>query len=190
MDEKNNGFEDQEAIEYTGEDTVDDVEIEDSEATQKDKLKKVKAELKTCKTEKAEILEELQRAKADFLNAKKRLEDQNALDRERTLDAFLASLLPLCDSFDMATADSDAWEAIDENWRKGVEGIKSQLDAVLKQHNVQAINAKDEHFDPNRHEAVSAIDDEGKSETIAEVLQKGYERNGAVIRPAKVIIRN
>lgn len=180
----------EETFEFTGEDNVDDIEIEEAETGAKNKVKKVKTQLSVCQEEKAQALEDLQRAKADFLNTKKRLEEQGKLDRERTLNAFLASLLPLCDSFDMAFSDAAAWGAVDENWRKGVEGIKSQLDSILKQHNVTTFGARDEHFDPNRHEAMSAIDDGGESETVAEVLQPGYERNGDVIRPAKVIIRN
>lgn len=190
MDTKKNNTDTEEEIILTGEDNPEDIEIEDVEKSSEVKVKKTREKLMQCEKEKAEILEELQRAKADYLNSKRRLSEQTQLDRERILNDFLRSLLPLCDSFDMATADTKIWESIDENWRKGVEGIQNQLNAILKQHGVEALEANGEHFDPNRHEAMSAIDDDGESETVAQVLQKGYVRNGEVIRPAKVIIRN
>ena len=190
MDTKNNDAGAEEEIVLTGEDNPEDIELEDAEERTQDKVKKTRDKLSQCEKEKIEILEELQRAKADFLNSKRRLSEQAQTDRERTLNSFLNSLLPLCDSFDMATADTAIWESIDENWRKGVEGIQNQLNAILKQHDVVVIEAKGEHFDPNRHEAMSAVDGDAESDTVLEVLQKGYERNGTVIRPAKVIIQN
>lgn len=190
MNKQNNKTDDQEEIVTTGEDIPADIEIEETEKISSAKIKQVKERLKTCEKDKAQILEDLQRAKADFLNTKRRLQEQADQDKDRTLNGFLESLLPLCDSFDMATADTAAWQATNENWRKGVEGIQNQLMAILKQHNVSVINTLGEHFDPERHEAVSAVDGEEESEVVVEVLQKGYERNGKIIRPAKVIIQN
>ena len=177
-------------IEFTGEDNLDDVEIEETEANTGAKLKQTKKKLKETEQEKMQALEDLQRAKADFLNTRKRLEEDAVRSTERTRNDFIESLLPLCDSFDMAMADQKAWQSIDESWRTGVEAIKTQLDSILKQHSVETFGASDEAFDPLRHEAMSTVDGEGESETVAEVLQKGYERNGNVIRPAKVIIYN
>lgn len=191
MDKKIQDTEAEDDIVSTGEDTPNEIELEEQEENTQLKIKKIRKQLKESESEKMQLLEDFQRAKADFLNTKKRLDEKVIRDNERILNNFLSSLLPLCDSFDMATADSDAWTAVDENWRKGVEGIKSQLDTILKQHNVVVIGEVNEPFDPVRHEAMSTIDnDDGESETVAEVLQKGYKRGETIIRPAKVIIRN
>ncbi len=179
-----------EDIELTGEDNVDELEIETEEEIAGDKIKEVKAKLKTCEQEKTSLMDDLQRTKADFLNSKRRLEEQSRANTERSLNNFLESLLPLCDSFDMAFADESAWAAVDESWRKGVEGIKSQLDSILKQHNVTEIKALDEMFDPEKHDAVSSRDDEKETDIVIEVMQKGYERNESIIRPAKVVIQD
>ncbi len=189
MDKKENNLPESE-IEFTGEDNMEEAEIIEEEENQKDKISSLKAKLKACEEEKRNSLEDLQRTKADFLNSKKRLEEQSKANTENALNKFLASLLPMCDSFDMAMSDSAAWEAIDTNWRKGVEGIRSQLASILKQHDVLEIAALGEHFDPNRHEAMSTADEGKDSDTVLQVLQKGYERNGIIIRPAKVIIQN
>lgn len=189
MDKKTNEMSEEEIV-MTGEDNVDEPQIIEEEETQKDKLKKLKAKLKTCEEEKNQHLEELQRTKADFLNSRRRLEGQAEINKTRILNDFLESLLPLCDSFDMAMADTKSWQAIDENWRKGVEGIKSQLNSILKKYNVTEMDVLGKHFDPEKHEAMSTIEADSESEIVMEVIQKGYERNGQVVRTAKVIISN
>lgn len=171
----------------------DDVTLEDTETIEadermEDKIKTLRDKLRTCETEKMTALEDSQRAKADFLNSKKRLEEQKQSDLERMAGTFVTSLLPLMDSFDMAMADTAAWEKIDPAWRSGVEGIKNQLERILKQHNVTPIEALGETFDHDLHEAVGTTADEGDSDVVKNVVQAGYKMNDTVIRPAKVII--
>ena len=161
---------------------------EGAEAMSQQKLKSLRDKLKDAEAAKREALEELQRAKADFLNTRKRLEQQQVQAVKRNEDAFVAALLPLTDSFTMAMKDQAAWNAVDESWRKGVEGIHQQLLRILESHEVVAINPETEPFDPNRHEAVGTKPYDGESDLVVEVVQAGYERNGDVLRPAKVII--
>lgn len=178
------------ALEMNDEAAPEDVSLEAEEEQHKDKHKKLREQLKVCDTEKMAALEDLQRTKAEFLNSRKRIEEQAARDIARASDSFIIDLLPLCDSFDMAMQDTAAWEAIDAEWRKGVEGIWQQLQSLLKKHNVTAIDPHGEHFDPLKHEAVASEDSDSDSETIINVIQKGYERNDTIIRPAKVTISN
>lgn len=170
------------------EETIEVTDEEGAEVTGHNKQKQLRDKLKAAETAKREALEELQRTKADFLNSKKRLEEQQRAAIARSEDSFVAALLPLADSFTMARKDTAAWEAIDEAWRKGVEGIHAQLDRILASHNVTAIDPTGEQFDPVRHEAVSTTESEHDSETVVDVVQLGYERNGTVLRPAKVVI--
>ncbi len=151
--------------------------------------------LKVCEAEKREVLEELQRAKADFLNAKKRLEEERLRDRERSLIKHIESLIPLCDSFQVAMSDKSVWEKADENWRKGIEGINAQLQGILSSSNVTMINPKSENFNPHQHEALSTLKVESAEahDKVIEVVQMGYElkkNDGTteLIRPARVII--
>lgn len=162
---------------------------EGAETVGKDKLKQLREKLQACEQEKRTLNEELQRSKADYLNSRKRLEEDKQAAIARSEDHFVTSLLPLADSFAMAMKDTAAWEAIDEAWRTGVEGIHQKLQRILTAHGVQEINPLNEPFDPNRHEAVGTSDATGEADTVAEVVQIGYERNDAILRPAKVIIR-
>ncbi len=68
-------------LESTGDDHAVEPELEAEETTSNNKLKDLRAKLKACEAEKMDHLEQLQRAKADFLNARKRLEDERARDK-------------------------------------------------------------------------------------------------------------
>ncbi len=171
---------DREIIEETTPDA--DISLEEEESRSSDKIKKLQTKLKESEAARTTLHEDLQRVKADFLNAKKRLEDQKQRDIERvTMDHFEA-LLPLCDSFDAAINDPH-WESADETWRKGVEGIYGQLQNLLKASGVSVIDPLDAPFNPYEHDALR-----GEGEIVTEVYQKGYKLQNAVIRPAKVSV--
>ena len=165
-------------------------EVVDIEATQEAKNAQLRARLTECEKEKRSHLEALQRAKADFLNSKRRLEQEQVRYRLRAQEAYIAALLPLCDSFDMAMQNKEAWNACDENWRKGIEGIYSQLQKILSDNGVTALHPEGMKFDPAEHEAVSnqTASTPEKIGAVCAVLQKGYKLGERIIRPAKVAV--
>lgn len=191
--EENNNQDDLEITSETNEMTETD--LQDIEAREKDIISSLKAKLKTSEQEKREILEETQRTKADFLNARKRLEEERLKDRERALIGYIERLLPLCDSFEMAMADKEKWDKAEAGWRKGVEGIYSQLQSILNAYSVKAVSPLGETFDPYKHEALSTVPvtEEKQHDKIVKVIQLGYEmqkNDGTteMIRPARVAI--
>ena len=167
-----------------------DVELEEEEALLGDKLKSLRKKLAECESEKQKHLDVLQRTRADFLNSKRRLEEQVLRDKERATDKILAELLIVADSFDIAMGDTAQWEALDQKWRGGVEAIHAKLMSILRGNNVVAIDPTGEAFNPQEHEAVSNshVEDDAQVDTIIAVLQKGYKRNDDIIRPARVIV--
>ena len=181
-------------LEFTDEDNLEEVEIAEVEEESNDKIKSLREKLKVCESEKREHLEDLQRAKADFLNSRKRLEEIQAEQKDRLLAEHLENLFPLCDSFSMAMSDKAAWEAIDSNWRVGVEGIYSQLQSILKLYQVTAFDPIGEAFDPEQHEAVSNVKVETAEQNgkVVSVIQLGYKRTvdgrEMVLRPARVTV--
>ncbi len=170
----------------------EDIELEDGEeeARTTDKLKALREKLRTCEEEKRGFHEELQRARADFLNSKRRLEEQLARDKERAADKILIELLTLVDSFDTAMADKTLWNSVDERWRGGVEAIHNKLLSVLKSSGVVPLDPTGQSFNPEEHEAVSnnTVEDDHDVDRILAVLQKGFKRNDTVIRPARVVV--
>ena len=167
--------------------TDDDIELEDMEEQSKDKLKKLRNELKACQKEKQEYLDGWQRAKADILNSKKRASEELDRSKERAAMMHIEKLLPLCDSFRMAMVDS-VWKEAPESWKKGIEQTHSQLQQIMKEYGVEEVGEVGETFDPNIHEAVSTEEGEG-DEKVTQVLQKGYRMGDQLIRPAKVIVK-
>lgn len=186
----------QEDIEITIESTEkpepDLVEIEKNE---ENIISSLRNKLKTCEAEKREIQEESHRAKADFLNARARLNTEKAREKERQIISHVEELIPLCDSFQMAMADKAVWEKADETWRKGIVGIYAQLEKLLTKYKVTLLNPLGESFNPRQHEALSmtSVDDSTKHDKVVAVIQNGYEiehdtRNTELIRPARVSI--
>jgi molecular chaperone GrpE len=183
-------------LEITDEESTnpDETELVDIEETTDNKIKKIKEKLHTCEDEKKQLLDETQRAKADFLNARKRLEEERLNDRVRGIKTHVEKLLPLCDSFQMAMQDEEVWNKADEAWRKGIEGIHTQLKGILHSYNVEEVDPTGDNFDPHLHEAVSTEEtvDKSKQDKVISVLQKGYlikTPNGSeTIRPARVTI--
>ncbi|MEK7584987.1 MAG: nucleotide exchange factor GrpE [Patescibacteria group bacterium] len=154
------------------------------------KLKKVREELKQCQQEKQEYLAMAQRLKADYLNFRRETEANQGEKIKFANELLLRELLELVDSFELAFANKVAWQAVDENWRVGVEYIYTKLLNTLKQFGLSEIAATDDHepFDPLKHYALELVETDQPEliNRVVEVVQKGYSLNGRVVRPAKV----
>jgi molecular chaperone GrpE len=197
VNKKNENTEDQDDIDITNNEDVEMIELdlEDLEIKEENVIKSLREKLKACEASKRTILEETQLAKADFLNARRRLEDERLRDRERAVISHVERILPLCDSFQVAMSNKEVWDSMDEKWRKGIEGIYTQLQNILTSYNVKEESPVGESFDPHLHEALSTtpVEEKDKHDTVMSVMQSGYKmtRNDdttELIRPARVII--
>lgn len=163
---------------------------EDGEGNTEDTVKSLRERLKKAIAEKQEYMDGWQRAKADFVNARKREEDSRKDVIKFATENLVVDLTSVLDSFTMAFANKEAWEKINKNWRMGVEHIYTQFLGVLQQNGFSEFNPTGEMFDPMKHHAVEtvAVTDKAQDHKIVEVLQKGYILNGKIIRPASVKI--
>jgi len=161
---------------------------DDGEEDLKKTLKKLRADLKQCKKEKEEYLTGWQKERADFANYKKGEEDRKANYSESLREHILTRFLTVADSFNMAFGNTEAWEKVDENWRKGVEYIYSQLNSVFEEYGVKEIGAEGESFDPNIHQSIEMVPTDNKEldHKVAKVIQRGYRLGERVMRPARV----
>ncbi len=152
----------------------------------REKLKKIKEELAQSNTEKQQYLDGWQRAKADYVNAKKRAEEERQNHALYAAEAIVSSLLPVLDSFDHALAASNG----DEPWLEGVKNTHAQLLKALAQNGVESFDPLGEKFDPLLHEPVEtlAVSSSAEDNTVIKVHQKGYVLRGKVIRPARVAV--
>src|SRR3989338_459215 len=104
---------------------------DDGEEDLKKTLKKLRADLKQVQKEKEEYLTGWQKERADFANYKKDEDNRKALFSEAMRERILTRFLTVIDSFNMAFANKEAWAKVDETWRKGVEYIHAQLNAIF-----------------------------------------------------------
>ncbi len=162
----------------------------DEEETAKDKLKKLRNQLEECRKEKDEYLAGWQRAKADFINARKDEEKRREEFIKMSNRFIMEDILNVLDSFDIALKETSSGEkqANEEisATLKGFRLIKSQLDDILKKYGLELIKTDGEKFDPSRHEAIDEEKTDKDSGIITETYRKGYMINGTVVRPAKV----
>lgn len=177
------------------EESFDDVTIEsynddldNGEQTPADTIKRLRARVKELTKEKQEYLDGWQRIKADFTNYKKREEEEKSEFLKFAKEGMIIDLLPVLQSFQMAFANKEAWEKVDENWRKGVEYIHQQLMAVLQEQGLTVEEPLGKMFDPTAHTSVGTMPttDSAKDHLIAEVVQIGYRLNGKIIKPPTV----
>ncbi len=171
-----------------GDDVVFEDNIEVTGADYAQKVAKLKTQIKELQKKNTELLDGWQRDKAEFINTRKRDEEQKKEFLKFAKGDIVAEVLPVLDSFESAFKNKEAWEKVDKNWRVGVEYIQSQLFGILAQHGLKAINPLGQKFDHTRDEAVEnipvdSVEEDGK---ILEVVQSGYEFNGKEIRPPKV----
>ena len=161
---------------------------EDGEEDLKKTLKKLRADLKACKTEKEEYLNGWQKERADFANYRKQEDDRRANFSESIRERILTKFLAVLDSFNMAFANKDAWSRVDESWRKGVEYIFAQLNTIFEEYDVKEIGKVGENFDPSIHQSINMTltDEKEENHKISEVIQKGYKLGDRVIRVARV----
>lgn len=161
---------------------------EDGEEDLKKTLKKLRVDLKACQAEKVEYLNGWQKERADFANYKKQEEDRKANFSEAMRERILARFLTVLDSFNVAFANKEAWDKVEENWRKGVEYIYAQMNTVFEEYGVKPVGEIGESFDPNIHQSVDVVptDKKENDHKVAEVTQKGYKLGERVMRPARV----
>lgn len=167
-------------------DTLDDSVLADESSLET--IKKLREKLKAVEAEKVEYLTGWQRAKADFINARKRDEEDKRAFAKRATEDLIVELVPVLQSFESAMANKEAWGKVDKNWRVGVEYIAGQLKKALVEHGLTEIDPIGKEFDPSRDEAIEhvSVTDKKQHNIVVEVLQKGYELNGTVIRAPRV----
>lgn len=138
--------------------------------------------------EKAEnYLANWQRAQADFINYKRRAEQEKEEISKFANSILMLNLLPILDDLERAFVSIPPRLA-ELSWVDGVRLIERKLWATLEAQGLSPIKALGEPFDPKLHEA--AMHSKGKEGIVIEELQRGYRLHDRVIRPAMVVVGN
>src|SRR3954453_11793320 len=154
--------------------------VEDGDAVQQDL-----DELAAKARERDEYLALAQRTQADFDNFRKRMARENAAAADRGAGKLAKELLPALDHLELALKSAGE----EGDVVKGFAMVRDELLAALERVGIQAFSPQGEPFDPNEHEAMAQQPAEGAEPgTVVEVYQHGYRINGAVLRPARVVV--
>jgi molecular chaperone GrpE len=147
-------------------------------------------ELRSRAAERDEYLALAQRTQADFENYRKRMAKEAAAAQDRGVKRVVSELLPALDNFERALAAAEAEEADSEHHlTQGIRLVQQELASALTRVGIEAFSPQGETFDPNEHEAMAQQPVEGAEPgTVVEVYQAGYKLNGAVVRPARVVV--
>ena len=126
----------------------------------------------------AELINDLQRTRADFENYRKQTEIQKENEKKSTRLATVFKLLPLLDDLDRAIASYTE-----------LKPLEKTLEKSLKELNLAKIDSNQgTEFNPDLHDAVM-VEGEGEKEIIEETLRPGYYYESEVLRPAMVKVK-
>jgi molecular chaperone GrpE len=133
-----------------------------------------------------EAIVRLQRVQADFINYKRRSEQEREGQARFATMVLVKELLPILDNFDRALATMPE-EVKSLPWTEGLLLVDRQLRATLEKQGLKPIEAVGTRFDPTLHEAIIQEEsaDHADDEVIAE-LQRGYMLHDKVVRPTLV----
>ncbi|CAI08840.1 putative GrpE protein (HSP-70 cofactor) [Aromatoleum aromaticum EbN1] len=150
-----------------------------------DTMPRIEETLRQLELKAAEHHDAWLRARAETENVRRRAQEDIAKASKFAAEKFAAAMLPVKDSLEAAlTIEKQTLESL----REGVELTLKQLNAAFQNGGLTEEDPAGQKFDPNKHQAISAIEAEGEPNTVLNVLQKGYLLHGRVIRPAMVMV--
>jgi len=144
--------------------------------------------------------DDMLRLQAEMQNLRRRTELDVEKAHKYGQERFVTELLNVIDNLertlDAATADGTGNDAAGDVGEAKLKAIREGVDLTLKsfadcfrRFNIEAIDPLGEPFDPQRHEAMAAVENGNvEPNTVTAVMQKGYVLHGRVIRPARVLV--
>lgn len=174
-EEKLNQTESEDKIEEKGEEEINEME-------------KLQNEINLLKEEVNQWKDKFLRKMAEFDNYKKRLEQDQIQLIKYANEKLIKDLLPVIDDFERTLTFSKE-ELKNNSILQGVEMVYNKLMKILSDYGLKKIDALNQPFDFNYHEALLQVPKEGVEPlTVVEEVEKGYLLNDKVIRHSKVIV--
>jgi molecular chaperone GrpE len=175
----------EEAVEETAEvsEELENNELLEDSRMIETEIKALKKELEEAEAKAAENLDGWQRAQAEFVNYKNRIQRDREANYTSMKGDVIRKMLPVLDDLERSLAHRPE----NDSWADGMELIARKFRSVLEAEGVTRIDAAGQPFDPNFHEAISSEPNEDvESGHVIEVVQNGYMLGERVIRPAMV----
>ena len=162
------------------EDGLSEVDLDEQESRADSKLAKLRKELETCKAERQEHLDGWQRAKADYVNALKRFEEEKREAKQAGVVKATEAFIAVMDSLARAEAAGEIPASF--------TAIAKQLHDAANSLGLAQFGAIGDAFDPAQHDALGQdpVTDQSQDDTVTAVLECGWKTGDAVVRAAKV----
>ncbi|MBO6005862.1 MAG: nucleotide exchange factor GrpE [Paludibacteraceae bacterium] len=147
------------------------------------------SEVEQLKKQISEIQDAHLRLRAEFENYKKRTIKEKAEIIKSASEGVFMNIIPLVDDFERGIQAAEKASDV-ESIKEGLMLIYDKFVKFLEQNNVKEIDTKDQTFDTDFHEAITAIPAQSEEQKgkIIDCVQKGYTLNDKVIRYAKVVV--
>ncbi|WEG14220.1 nucleotide exchange factor GrpE [Pullulanibacillus sp. KACC 23026] len=186
LDQQDNVLQDEESNSEAGTES-EDVEAESaSDVESSFDGEELAAKLNQLEEKLKESANRYLRLQADYDNFRRRTREEKSQERKLRAQELVTDLLPVLDNFkralDIETTSEEA-----KSLKQGMEMVYRQLQDALTKEGVEEVDALNQPFDPNLHQAVMQEAVEGvQPNTVLDVFQAGYSLNGRIIRPAMV----
>jgi len=145
-------------------------------------------QLEDAQAKVAEYWDQLVRTKAEMENVKRRATRDVENARKFSVEKFANDLLPVVDSLEQGIASVHEGTDIDAV-KEGMELTTTMLIQTLEKQGMIQVHPKGDKFDPEYHEAMTMVpSEEIEADHVIDVFQKGYQLNGRLIRPARVVV--
>ncbi len=137
---------------------------------------------------KAAVLDIRMRSQAELENFKKRLEREHSDHLKYASEKVMKDLVPTLDNLELAITYGSKSEVC-EDMMKGIVMTQKLLLEACGRHGLSVVGKEGEPFDPALHEAVMTEDRADlEPGTVSRVMQSGYQLEGRILRPAKVVV--
>ena len=127
------------------------------------------------------------RSQADFENYKKRAAREKEDAVKYANSSLLQRLVSILDNFELGLAAAKT-ESEHSPIYSGMVLVQKQLNDLLEENGLQAIEAEGKKFDPNLHEAIAHEPSESAEETVIRQARRGYRFKDRLLRPARVVV--
>jgi molecular chaperone GrpE len=158
-------------------------------SVEQERINELELSLSAAQTTVSDQKDSVVRAKAEVDNVRRRAAQDVEKARKFALEKFAAEMLVSVDNLERALQNVDKEDESNKGIIEGIELTLQGLIASLEKFGVKAVDPQDQPFNPELHQAMSMQVVEGVApNTVIAVMQKGYELNGRLIRPAMVMV--
>lgn len=178
-----------EAMEQVEAQPVEPTDVDSEVTAEQARIAELEAQLDAAQQASLEERERAIRAVAEMENLRRRAAQDVEKAHKFALEKFAAELLPVLDNLERAIELADKENEALKPMIEGVELTLKSMQSGVAKFGLVALDPQNQPFDPNAHQAMSMIENaELAPNTVIAVMQKGYELNGRVIRPAMVMV--